>query len=202
LIPKDKIKLKKCKVCKQPFMPRNTIQPTCYDFECQATYATAHAKKVAALREKRERQALREAKERLKPRGDYIKELQRWFNRFVRLRDAHLPCISCDRFEVEMTIGGAWDCGHFQSVGARPELRFEELNAHKQCKSCNGGSGKYARKNYTVAKEYEERLIKRIGQDKVDWLKGPHPAKHYTIDELKQLTAHYKMKCKQLSKGD
>jgi hypothetical protein len=79
------------------------------------------------------------------------------------------------------------------------------LNAHRQCKSCNGGSGKYARKGYTVAKEYEERLIERIGQDAVDWLKGPHEAKHYGKDDFLAIKAKYKTLCReleQLTKGD
>jgi len=190
LIPKDKIKLKKCKVCKQPFMPRNTIQPTCYDFECQATYATAHAKKVAAVREKRERQALREAKERIKPRSQWLKEAQVVFNKFIRSRDDGLPCVSCGRFHE-----GQWHAGHYRTVGSAPELRFNELNCWRQCSACN---------NYLSGNiiNYRRTLVERIGLEKVEWLEGPHQAKHYTIDELKQLIAHYKMKCKQLSKGD
>ena len=202
MIPKDKIKLKKCKECGDLFSPPNSIRKVCFKYECQVAFATAHAKKVAAVREKRERQALREAKERIKRRSEWLEDAQRWFNKFVRLRDAEDPCISCKRTDdrVEWVVGGKWDCGHFLSRGSHPELRFEELNAHKQCKKCNGGAGKFARKNRTVSQEYRANLINKIGLEKVEWLEGPHEARHYTIDELKQLIAHYKMKCKELEK--
>ena len=97
-----------------------------------------------------------------------------------------------------MLHGGQWDCGHYLSVGSHPELRFEELNAYKQCKSCNGGAGRYAGKNRTVSQQYRENLIQKIGVSLVEWLEGLHDAKHYTIDDLKEITAKYKAKCKQL----
>ena len=106
---------------------------------------------------------------------------QKEFNRYIRLYRYHINgdrnCISCDRHESEIQdngLGGRFDCGHFQGVGAFPELRFCEDNAYLQCKSCNGGSGKYASKNQTVGVEYERRLHEKVGDDLVDWLKGPH----------------------------
>ena len=123
------------------------------------------------------------------------------FNKFIRARDKDLPCISCGRVKVEWTRGGEWDCGHYRSRGAMMELRFEELNAHKQCKSCNGGSAKYAKKGYTVGKEYTERLTARIGEDKVAWLNGPHEPKKYTIEELKELKKLYQGKLKSITRG-
>jgi len=176
-------------------MPRNTIQPTCYDFECQATYGEAHAKKVAAVREKRERQQLREAKERMRPRSFYVKLAQQWFNKFVKLRDmaAGYPCISSGR-PLDWS-GNAVDAGHYRSVGSAPHLRFDERNCHAQSKHDN----QYKSGNIV---EYRKGLIGRIGLEEVEALEADQTPKHYSIDELKQLIAHYKMKCKQLSKGD
>jgi hypothetical protein len=202
----SKVKMKRCRVCREPFMPRLTTQPCCYKYECQVTYATAHALKSQEKRVKADRKETRAKLMAMKPISYYRKHAQDAFNRFIRLRDEGKPCISCGRTHVEWTRGGEWDCGHFLSVGSHPELRFEESNAHRQCKSCNGGSGKYARKGYTVAKEYEERLIERIGQDAVDWLKGPHEAKHYGKEEFLAIKAKYKTLCReleqQLTKGD
>jgi len=166
---------------------------------CGHECAMLYGKVLAA---KKSRSDVRVRKEKLKSRSDYMKEAQNIFNKFIRARDEKDPCISCGRYVVEHTLGGAWDCGHYLSRGARPELRFEELNAHKQCKSCNGGAGKYARKNYTVTKEYKERLIFKIGAEKVEWLEGPHEAKHYTIDDLKQIKETYKAKLKELNRGE
>jgi len=92
-------------------------------------------------------------------------------------------------------------CGHYLSVGAHPELRFEPNNAHLQCTRCNGGAGKYGNfnnKGETVAKNYRINLIKKIGQAKVDWLEGPHEAKNYTIDDIKEIKSLYKQKLKEL----
>ena len=190
MIPKDKIKLKKCKECGDLFSPPNSIRKVCFKYECQVAFATAHAKKVAAVREKRERQALREAKERTRPRSFWFKEAQKWFNKFIRLRDEKFSCISCGRHHQ-----GQYHAGHYRTVGAAPELRFDERNVHKQCAPCNNHlSGNII--------NYRAGLIERYGIEAVEYLEGKHEARHYTIDELKQLIAHYKMKCKQLSKGD
>ena len=124
---------------------------------------------------------------------------QRQFNRYIRLYRYHVKgdrnCISCGRHESEIQDRGfgKFDCGHFQGVGAFPELRFCEDNAYLQCKSCNGGSGKYAKKQQTVSVEYERRLREKVGDALVDWLKGPHePARLRAADyvEIKKRYAH------------
>ena len=185
------LKPKTCKGCGDKFVPDRPLQVV-----CSVPCAWAYAGKENA---KTDRRLTRAAKAKLKTRAQWMKEAQAAFNKFIRLRDAGQPCISCGRVEVEWTRGGAWDCGHFLGRGAYPELRFEELNAHKQCKSCNGGSAKYAKKGRTVSKEYQARLIERVGQDKVDWLKGPHEPKHYTIDDLKAVKSHYTALAKDLA---
>lgn len=181
------LKPKTCKACKQKFPPARTTQTVC-SIKCAAIEAQKHADKVAKLREKRERQALREAKERIKTRSQWLKEAQSVFNRWIKLRDRGLPCVSCGRHHQ-----GQIHAGHFLSVGARPELRFEPLNVWAQCAPCNT----YLSGNLIL---YRKELIQRIGEEKVDWLEGPHQLKHYSIDEIKQLIATYKAKCKELEK--
>lgn len=195
------MKQKKCKACGQPFTPIRFAQVTCYTVACSQAYGQQQAAKLRSKKARDEAKELRERKARAKTKADWAREAQAAFNRFIRLRDHDQPCISCGRVKVEWTRGGSWDCGHFLSRGAYPELRFEELNAHKQCKSCNAGSAKYAAKGRTVANEYEERLIDRIGQDKVDWLKGPHEPKHYTVDDLRAIRAEYTKRARELEKN-
>lgn len=179
-------KPKKCKVCSDTFQPTRMIQPTCAKFECQVAYAQQAAEKSAQKRKAKESKALREAKERIKTRSQWLKEVQVECNRYCRLRDKDLPCISCGRFH-----GGQYHAGHYLSVGSRPELRFEVSNIHKQCAPCNNHlSGNIAL--YRIA------LVKKIGLDKVEWLEGHHEPKKYTIDELKALKAEFKRKCKEL----
>jgi hypothetical protein len=114
-------------------------------------------------------------------------------------------CMSCGRSQQEVEAGdwrpgGYWDGGHFKSKGACPELALEPLNIWLQCKSCNAGSGKYARKGYTVNASFESNLAAVEGQDLVDWLNGPHEPKHYDIDDLKAIIQQCKIKLKNLKK--
>lgn len=159
-----------------------------------------------AERLKAERKKDRERKEKLKNRGDFVKEAQAAINKFRRLEELAKGrgCISCERTQEEVQgtdgwkPGGAWDAGHFISVGANASLRFEPRNIWLQCKSCNAGSAKYAKKAATVAKSFEANLIALEGQDLVAWLNGPHEPKHYTIEELKEIKATYKKKLREL----
>jgi hypothetical protein len=122
--------------------------------------------------------AHREAKLKAKPRSKWMAEAQAAFNKYVRLRDADCPCISCG------ITYGKWNAGHYRSVGSNPSLRFEPLNNHKQCVQCNQSkSGN--------AIEYRIGLIARIGLESVEWLEGPHEPKKYTIEDLKAIKAKY-----------
>lgn len=85
--------------------------------------------------------------------------------------------------------------GHYRSVGACPELRFEPLNIHRQCVKCNRNlSGN--------AVEYRIRLVQRIGAETVAWLEGPHEPRKYTVDEIKTIKAEYRAKTRELKKGE
>jgi hypothetical protein len=137
---------------------------------------------------KRVRKEHRAAKLKLKSRADWLRDAQAAFNRYIRLRDHDKPCISCGRNHQ-----GQWHAGHYRSVGACPELRFEEANVHKQCAPCNDHlSGNIV--------EYRRGLIERIGIDQVEWLEGNHEAKKYTIEEIKAIKAEYTHKAKEVVK--
>jgi hypothetical protein len=190
-----KIKPKSCKQCGDKFTPQRPLQMVC-GAPCAIAYGNKLKERKAADEAKKAKREHKEKLERIKPLRERVKETQRFFNIYIRTRDADKPCISCGRFNIPEQIGGSWDCGHFLGVGARPDLRFDEANAHKQCKTCNGGAGQYARKNHTVSQSYRINLIERIGLAEVERLEGPGEAKHYTADDLNQL----KIKYKQLTK--
>ncbi|MGB4345805.1 MAG: recombination protein NinG [Burkholderiaceae bacterium] len=191
-------KPKTCRICKDKFTPVRALQPVCGKFACGMEYGLQVIAKAKAAKARNDGKAHREALAAAKPRGWFLKAAQVAFNKYIRIRDAAKPCVSCDRNHVEMTTGGCWDSGHYLSVGSHPELRFDENNAAKQCKSCNGGAGKYAKKNFTVTQEYRVNLIDRIGLEAVEALEGPHEAKHYSIDDLKQIKADYTRMAKEL----
>ena len=125
-------------------------------------------------------------------------------HKYIHLRDRKEVCCSCDRTELDLLaanefgVGGLWDAGHFISKGAVDSLRYDERNIFRQCKSCNAGSGKYARKTHTVAQEYEERLRAKVGNQLVDWLMSYHAPHKWTHDELRAIEASYKQKHKDL----
>lgn len=193
-----KIKPKTCRICKQKFIPVRPLQPAC-SFECQVVYATKVAEKAAIAREKKAKREHKEKLEKLKGRKEWEKDAARWFNKWVRLRDAHLPCISCGR--TELNYLETWDCGHFRTVGSAKHMQFVEDNAHKQCSTDNRGSEKYIQKRERVAKAYEANLRLRIGDERVDAVKNDNTPRHYTIEDFKALKSKYKSLCQLLEKG-
>lgn len=171
---------------------------------------TAKAREAAKARAvKRQRESEKEGRQRrkarlaeLRPNGYYKAQAQKAFNAYIRARDAALPCISCGETNPPDLHGGQWDCGHFKTVGAYPELRFEERNAHKQCKSCNAGAGKYTAKELTVAQQYEAGLVARYGQEYVDWLNGPHEMTNYRREDFIRIRDEYRAKLKALKQRE
>ncbi len=171
----------RCKICRDKFEPKYFLQKACFNPKCLAEWAKkdreTKADKVHAVKKK-------ELKDNDKPLRE--KAAQAAFNAFVRFRDNSSSCISCGRHHT-----GQYHAGHYRSRGAHPELRFEELNCHKQCAPCNN----YLSGNIS---NYRPALIEKIGQDKVDWIEGPHEPKKYTCAELKEIELLYKSKLKEL----
>ena len=192
--------MKKCRICKAKFEPFNSLQVACSP-ACALKIGKKQAVKKAEKEAKAKRKWVREQKERIKPRNQWLKEAQAAFNKFIRTRDKHEPCICCGQWgsDEAWKPGGQWDAGHYLSVGSHPELRFDEANCHKQLKSCNAGEGKYSHKRRTVSEEYRERLIEKIGQAEVERLEGPNEAKHYSIEDFKEIKAYYNAKTGNLS---
>jgi len=165
-------------------------------YTCGLAIKDVNQEKARKAIDQRERREIQVRKEKLKSRADHLREAQAAVNEYVRLRDAQLPCISCDSIpsDHDLITGSRWDAGHYRSVGACPELRFEPLNIHRQCVKCNRNlSGN--------AVEYRIRLVQRIGADKVAWIEGPHPARKYTVDEIKAIKAEYRAKTKELKRA-
>lgn len=182
---------KKCSVssCKASFIPRESFQTWCSP-DCAVAIARDRQQRKRKALAQVERREIKVRKEKLKRRAGHLKDTQHAFNAWVRARDAALPCVSCGRHHE-----GQYHAGHYRTVGANPELRFEPLNAWKQCAPCNNHlSGNLI--NYRIS------LLQRIGEEKVAWLEGPHEAKKYTVEELKAMTAEYRAKTRELKKGE
>ncbi|MBA5956260.1 recombination protein NinG [Pseudomonas lactis] len=183
-------KPKRCRnsECGVQFVPQRLGQAVCSPKCALATVEVQKAKEKKSLAQA-DRREIKVRKEALKTRADHLKDTQVAFNAWVRARDADLPCISCGRHHE-----GQYHAGHYRTVGANPELRFEPLNAWKQCAPCNNHlSGNLI--NYRIS------LLQRIGEEKVAWLEGPHEPKKYTVEELKAMAADYRAKTRELKKG-
>ncbi|PUB43211.1 recombination protein NinG [Pseudomonas sp. GV047] len=196
-IERKQAKPKKCRVatCRASFVPARLGQAVCSP-ACAMIDAPRHEPKARKALADIERKDIKVRKEKLKTRADHLREAQAAVNEYVRLRDAHLPCISCDSSpnDNDLMTGSRWDAGHYRSVGACPELRFEPMNIHRQCVKCNRNlSGN--------AVEYRIRLVQRIGAEKVSWLEGLHAPCKYTVEEIKAIKAKYRAMTRELKRA-
>lgn len=178
------MKAKTCKQCKVKFTTLNPLQQVC-GLSCAVTYTLALKEKNNLSQALKSRKETKAKLEKLKTRSDYIKQAQIVFNTFIRNRDGNSSCISCGVEFGASVVGGAFDCGHYLSRGAKPHHRFNEHNAHAQCKKCNRYlSGNVA--NYRIG------IIKKIGLHAVEKLEEDNEPKHWTIDDLKAIRDKYK----------
>jgi hypothetical protein len=161
-----KQKPKKCKYskCKKDFMPWSTTQATCDNYLCALGYA---AEKKAKKEKKEHAKAKRETREQLKAlmtRTKWFAKLQVVVNQWVLYRDRDEPCCTCGT-----TRPIKFDAGHFHTVKARSDIRFELTQIHRQCsQNCNVyGSG--------MRNEYEKFLIEKYGPSHIDYLEELRP---------------------------
>lgn len=178
---------KKCRVCRETYTPRQALQIVCSP-SCALLHAKQKGEKERKALDKIERKAIREAKERVKPRSEYMKEAQAVINRYVRLRDAHLGCVSCER---PAAWQGQWHASHYRSRGAAPHLRFNLHNIHKSCSICNNHlSGNIM--------GYRPELVRRIGEERVALLEASQGRAGFTTDYLKRLKRVFAEKTRRL----
>ncbi len=174
-------KLRKCKAsgCEEMFAPRN-MQHQTHHYLCAISYQRELTEKRKA---KEKRKAVKEFKQNDK--SHLMKVAQQVFNKYIRLRDKDLPCISCGHDGNRQ-----FHAGHFMPVGSNGHIRFDEANCNKQCSICNNHkSGNLS--------EYEPKLVQKIGQNEVDRLKVKF-TRSYDVKELKGIIDTYKQKVKEI----
>lgn len=175
--------------CGTKFIPQRLGQRVCSPACALATKDKhqAPARKAIADRNSRE---IKARKEKLKSRAEHLKECQAIFNQYIRLRDADKPCVSCGR---PATWDGQWHASHYRSVGSTPALRFNPLNVHRACSICNSHlSGNIM--------GYRPELVRRIGEEAVLALEGPHEPLKLTIEDIKALKAKFRAWVRELKR--
>ncbi|MGY2314029.1 recombination protein NinG [Pseudomonas sp. SDO5522_S412] len=188
-------KPKKCKnpACGISFPPQRLGQAVC-SAKCGLAIKDVNQAKARKSLAQVERREIKVRKEKLKSRGEHMREAQQAFNEYVRTRDqaaGHL-CISSGK-PLDWS-GNAVDAGHYRSVGSAPHLRFDERNCHAQSKQDN----RFLSGN---AVDYRIGLIARIGQEAVDALEADQSVRKYSVEQIKGIKAYYRAKTRELKRA-
>ena len=172
------MKTRKCKYCRSEFIPYTSLQKNCFHDLCVKAMIKEHEvkqwnKKKAKL------------KKDLMTASDWLKIAQTTFNKFIRLRDTGLNCISCGK---PLKIGNV-DAGHLWSAGGHSNIRFNEYNVNAQCsRPCNKDkSGDINNYRIQFVKRYNVEILNEL--DSI-----AHIEKKWTINELKEIVEIYKKK--------
>jgi hypothetical protein len=168
------VKQKTCRSCKEKFTPTQFAQVVC-DWQCSIAYD----KQKKAKKEKREHVTAKKSFN-LSDKPLQKKLTQALVNKFVRLRDAGKPCISCGRHHE-----GQYHAGHLFSVGSSEHLRFNTRNIHLQCAPCNNHlSGNVL--NYRLG------LIERYGEQFMIDLEADKTPRKFSNDDVILIGKYYK----------
>ena len=202
---------KRCPACRVMFVPVRDSQAVCGEIECAIAHGQSEKGRAIAGKALAEvgRREIKVRKEALKSRADHMKDAEKAVRDYRRTYELSIGsgCISCGESQESILAaqgwktGGAFDAGHFLGKGARPELRLVPTNIWLQCKSCNAGSSKFARKGETVSQGFRAGLIARIGLDAVEALEADHTPRKETVEQLKAITAEYRAKTRELKRA-
>ena len=184
----------RCLNCKEKFEKKYPNQMGKFRYcllkdDCIKAFNNARKKHQELQRKKAWRKEKKKLSEKLKTHKDWLKDLQKVFNTFIRLRDKNQPCISCRTNKKNIQYAA----GHYYPMGNYSFLRFHEDNVHKQCNmNCNMKlSGNLI--------EYRKHLLKKIGKDRLQWLEdNRHNELKLSIPEIKEKIKHYKQKIKDI----
>jgi len=181
-------KEKQCRICDKWFQPQSGMSPKVCGIKCAIKKAESDRKTKQKKEYKKVTKELKK-KQRSNDRAYLLEKAQIACNAYIRERDKHLPCISCGTTKPDIQ----YCAGHYKTRGAYPELRFNELNIHKQCnKYCNLSlSGNIS--------GYRQRLIEKIGLSAVEWLEGAQKPQKLSLDDIRDITRYYKDKLKALA---
>ncbi len=177
-----------CTVCGKDFIPFRIGQEVC-GWSCAIALGKSNVQKQNAKAWRKEKKI---RKEKLKTHKDWLQDLQKDFNTFIRLRDRDQPCISCGTTRTDIK----YDAGHFWATGGFPNVRFDEDNCHKQCSNnCN------FKKSGNI-NEYRPRLIEKIGIERFDALefRARNGVLKLSIPEIKEKIEYYRSKIREMKK--
>jgi hypothetical protein len=169
----------RCKNCKEKFEAKHFNQKYCFKEVCVRVW-------VETAKVKNWKNTKKKMKADLMTLSDYMKKAQQVFNKYIRERDKHKLCVSCEK-----PLGSKFDAGHYYSTKHK-SVTFNEDNVHGQCVTCN-------QHKHGNLLNYQIGIAKRIGGDKVLELHvKAHETKKWTIEEVKEIIATYKKKINEI----
>jgi len=185
-VPLSQPKPKRCRVCRQQFQPRNSLQRVC-GLKCSLEFARYDRVKAQRAKD-------RERKVKLKTRGDYTREAQAAVNAYVRARDAGRGCMACgNQWRGNGITGSGWDAGHYRSRGAAPHLRFHLLNIWRVCSRCNRElSGNIV--------EMRKGMVARLGEKRVQELEHDQRERKYSVEDLQRIKSLFNRRARHYRK--
>lgn len=183
---------------KETFKLQYGLCPKClYDFYTtdergKILYQKSFLPKVSLKLKSFDKAKTKQMKENVKKLSDYEAEAKKAFQKWIRLRDKDLPCISCNRTDDVIYAGG-----HYFKAEVYSGLIFDERNVHKQCNA-------YCNKFRDGAQaEYRIGLVNRYGKEYVEQLEAESVNKRvykFTKQELIDIKKFYSEKIKAIER--
>lgn len=197
------LKQKKCKSCKELFIPYNSLQKVCYNIKCALT--------LVEFDKSRKEIKKRQDKKRKFNENDLSKQHKLTKAVFNRLRvlqekkwfaDKGLEpeCISCGKTNMD------WCCGHFKTVGSQGNLRYDQMNTYLQCNwACNKNlSGNI--EGSKTSRGYKQGLRERFGENEgnkiIEYCETNTEVKKWTGPELKEMRKQFSKQIRELYNDD
>lgn len=196
--------------CREKFTPKFNAEWWCCDKHrdviVQETLAKVRVKNERAQKAVQKREKVEFKKETSRRKKKLLendlsaqkKLTQKAVNKLVLLFDKGKPCISCDNTNPNIK----YDAGHYKTVGSHPELRYNLKNINRQCNNyCNVNhsgniNGAHGSKGQKVG------IIERYGQERLDYLDGPHERIKYTCADLIEFRKEVNQIIRDIDKGD
>lgn len=174
-----------CKICKEKYSKVYMVQNTCFNATCVLEYSKI-IKNNTEIKEWRERKKALSLTS--KSYSKLKSEAKSMVQKYCRLRDSNLPCISCGKTKTNQ-----WDGGHYRKAEIYSGVIFDERNVNKQCsRPCN-------KDLHGNEVQYRIGLIAKIGLKEVEELEELANRTRYlkwSRDELNSIIEKYKLKIK------
>jgi hypothetical protein len=161
-------KWKKCSICRNKFeveLPKQLVcGPTCalaLNVQNKAKEYNKETKRLKTAFNSKDTKKQLDLTQKVFNKMRKLEELK-WF----RDRGLEPTCISCNKPNMD------WCTGHFKTVGAQGNLRFDRVNTYLQCnRYCNcGKSGNIEGCKNT--RGYKKGLFERFGEQEAEFIIG------------------------------